>query len=83
MFFVYKKVIINRTRIGKPEMIVMDKSLNIDKTEFIRTIKDFSLHIKDSNIIKFEKNIDLPVIQYKDYSSDKFARNSNIGVFFF
>lgn len=76
-------MIINRTRIGKPEMIVMDKSLNIDKTEFIRTIKDFSLHIKDSNIIKFEKIIDLPFIQYKDYSSDKFARNSNIAVFFF
>jgi hypothetical protein len=75
-----KTVIINRTRFGKPEMIVKDKSLNTDKTEFIRTIKDFSLHIKNSKIIKFEKNIDLPVIQYKDYSSDKFARNSNIGV---
>jgi hypothetical protein len=60
-------------------MLITDKSLNNEKSEFIRTINDFSLHIKNDKIIKFEKKIVLDSIKYIDNSDDKFTRNTNIG----
>jgi DNA polymerase type B, organellar and viral len=60
-------------------MLITDKSLNNDKSEFIRTINDFSLHIKNEKIIKFKQNIVLDSIKYIDNSEDKFTRNTNIG----
>jgi hypothetical protein len=68
-------------RIGEPKFVVYDTPLNEDKTEFIRRINDFSLHVHNDKVIKYEKKIMLPIIVYKNLSADKHVRNSNIGVF--
>jgi hypothetical protein len=68
-------------RFGNPKLVSYDRPLNEDKSEFIRNINDFSLHIYNDKVIKYENKIILPIIKYKDLSLDKHVRNSNIGVF--
>jgi hypothetical protein len=68
-------------RIGDPKFVVYDTPLNKDKTEFIRRINDFSLHINNDKVIKYEHKIVLPVIKFKNLSLNKYVKNSNIGVF--
>ena len=79
--FTIKNINNIENRIGDPKFVVYDTPLNEDKTEFIRRINDFSLHIHNDKVIKYEKKIMLPIIVYKDLSVDKHVRNSNIGVF--
>lgn len=68
-----------KDRLGKPKMLITDISLNKDNSEFIRTINDFTLHINNSKIIKFEHKIKLPVIKHIIPNNEKTTRNYNIG----
>lgn len=65
----------------KPKFICKDTPLNKNNSEFIRTINDLSLFIRKDKVIKYEQNFILPTIDYKAFSSDKFVKNSRIGVF--